>query len=140
MTDLAKLADRIERAEGPSRELDAEIALAAGWTERVHGNPSFKVRSCQDPTGKQYQHGLVAWAPRYTASIDAAMTLVPEPAEWTLSVVNDEPCLVTIPAPGTMGDAIHTLAATPALALCAAALRARAQPPVIPSPDKDTQP
>ena len=35
MTDLTKLSRRVSEAEGPSRELDAEIAAALGWGQ-VH--------------------------------------------------------------------------------------------------------
>ncbi len=64
------LADRIEQAEGPSRELDAEIALLvgapcgrrSGWSNADNGD-YYVIDEC---------------APAYTASIDAALTLVPE--------------------------------------------------------------
>jgi hypothetical protein len=54
-TNLSTLADRVEAATGPDREIDDEIRTAMAYT---------------------YETGTLA--PRYTASLDAAMTLVPE--------------------------------------------------------------
>ena len=96
MTDLAT---RIEQAEGPSRELDAEIATIFGWTPA---------------------HDLVC--PAYTASLDAAMTLVPDGTN-VHAVILDKG-LTRIELNGTT-KYLKVDAATPALALCAAALRAR---------------
>ena len=61
----------------------------------------------------------------YTASIDAALTLVPKGKWW---------CVTSSPICATVGDPDGTIppdryqvpAATPALAFCIAALRARA--------------
>lgn len=53
-TDLMELASRVEAGEGPDRELDAEILAAIAGTA----------------------NGPVSGAPAYTASLDAAMTLV----------------------------------------------------------------
>jgi hypothetical protein len=66
---MSDLLSRLQ-SEGPSRELDAEIALANGWTK-----PDWGVKSRQiywrAPDGSMF-----ADAPRYTESIDAALTLV----------------------------------------------------------------
>ena len=126
--ELVKLAERAEAASGPDRELDREIAVAVGhpwdyaadWGSRGHERP-------------------VAFP--YTASIDAAMMLVP-PAyrltslaeydtsmgeqlagRWTVGLVPREHSHLKTyeQRVSAMGRAE---AATPALALCAAALRA----------------
>lgn len=110
-TVLLDLAERCERATGPDRELDYELAMVAGYTEIGH-------RVYRDPQGKYYGS-----APYYTRSIDAAMTLVPEGAEWecgTAHLVNRGWANVITRDRESKGKA-----ATPALALCAAALRAR---------------
>lgn len=126
MTNLLELAERCEWAEGPDRELDALIAANLrvgtehGWAfknypqwigradGRVHlddGGPSFS-------------------APAYTASLDAAMTLVPtDHPKWAVTGRNSATCG---PKHGEGGPLEWTFAATPALALCAAALKARA--------------
>src|SRR5882672_6589194 len=63
----ATLLSRLQAAAGPSRELDAEIALANGWKK-------------SDPQGYWCAPDGDVWAtpPRYTESIDAALTLLPE--------------------------------------------------------------
>lgn len=94
---LTELAARCEAATGPDRELDALIESAI---------PRF---------------GLY----RYTASIDAAMTLVPE--GWTWGVFDDGTAWVWPDERRDLLTGKQAKAATPALALCAATLRARAQ-------------
>jgi hypothetical protein len=106
---LLELAERCEKATGPDRRLDFGI-LKATCTER---------EECLYVNGKP--------EPRYTASLDAAMTLVPEGRGliykrhgiknvWRVQILS-----------GDGNTFIDGDAATPALALCAAALRARGQ-------------
>lgn len=70
--NLASLADRVEALSGPCRETDADIAEACGlapdgWM-RVKG-------------GWIHREGVGSRsAPKFTASLDAAMSLVPEGA------------------------------------------------------------
>jgi hypothetical protein len=110
--DLA-LAERCEQAAGPDRELDCHIhALIEGrnirperWSETV----------------RLHDHAV----PRYTASLDAAVTLVPEGHEW---LRKNEICMTVYRAPTDPKEwarHIDARGATPTLALCAAALRAR---------------
>jgi len=61
--ELLRLAERVEGLDGPDREVDAAIWYAVFERPR----PGDKID--KDIIGK--------W-PRYTASMDAAMTLVPE--------------------------------------------------------------
>jgi hypothetical protein len=105
MTPLAALADRVERAEGPYFALDTEIAYAI-------------------------DHPLEGLARPYTASLDAAMTLVGTDAFWRLGNDGEGPDVAAFKATVTFGEGpsltFHdAVAATPALALVAAALRAR---------------
>lgn len=105
------LIARLEAATGPSFALDCEISKAAG---------------------------SAAWPPRaYTASIDAALTLVPDGCGWSAGwgqILPDKPmgeARITRNAHFIGYDANYDVivkanAATPALALCIAALRARA--------------
>lgn len=78
---MKTLIERLEKATGPSRELDAAIfKIAQPESER------FKT----SPFGEGPGH--MSWIsankgtihPLYTASIDAALTLVPENADWSL--------------------------------------------------------
>lgn len=112
MSDLIKLAERCEQATGPDRELECRIWIA------------FQPFDFQ--TARLVVEDLEQWvAPRYTASIDAALTLVPEGCLWELNQWANgasAECATTKPYEPQGRRA----AATPALALCAAALRARA--------------
>lgn len=124
--DLIALAARVEQAQGPDRELDAAIATMLGWTE-VHGSvlrPDF--RGGRPP-------GVIDWwdiVPIYTASLDAALTLVPEGYVWTLHGEPGGAGLAGVQPDRGDGDGCDysdVNAATPVLALTAAALRARAE-------------
>lgn len=107
------LITRLERADGPDRELDCRI-----WC--VMRGADFDLYSQVVPNFNEWQ------ALRYTASIDAALTLVPdayrvgvlmemEDGTWAAKLFNrDEPG--GLPSQGGY---------TPALALAAAALKAR---------------
>lgn len=105
MSDLLiELAERCEKASGPDREIDIDIQQVIGGAI---------------PTGFQMQYEGVR-LPGYTASLDAAMMLVPEgmaiELAWNAARLAD--ARVGWKRPG--------IAKSPALALCAAALRARA--------------
>jgi len=65
--------------------------------------------------------------PNYLRSIDAAMSLVPEGLYPTLDFVTSRCWLRTAEGYDLIGGVAHGFAATPALALVAAALRAKAQ-------------
>lgn len=62
MTD--SLLSRLEALTEPSREIDAEVALANGWRKNPGGLCWLQ------PDGRLYD-----FPPRYTASIDAALKL-----------------------------------------------------------------
>lgn len=98
-TAIEKLIERLRKADGPSSELDDKI-FAALW------------RSPHFPT-----HHLP-----YTASIDAAMLLVPK--EWVgqifFGIEMSQVRLWAVETTNCYGEG-----ATPAIALCIAALNAR---------------
>jgi hypothetical protein len=118
---LLALAERCEAATGPDRELDKAIFDALPFDALPKG---------------------IEGIARYTASLDAAMTLVPEGALWevdhklnigpgdTFEQPEGEPArdfragvgIGDVPAQWTYGRNFSSSA----LALCAAALRARA--------------
>lgn len=127
---LFVLSDRCEAATEPDRELDQQLAKVAGWVEIQHNHPS--VQSCVEPNGIRHPHGLVSWAPHYTSSVDAAMLLIPE---GFCSICAFNP---NLPRHKSRCDISNgpmdgqsriwyegASSATPALAMCAAALRAR---------------
>ena len=120
---LYSVIRRLETAIGPSRELDAAIFCAIGltYTQERHCREWCRMDGRTDLTRKHY---LAAWAPDYTRSLDAALTLVPEGCAFDVGCEID-----FTPFARVFGHDIHAdeFAATPALALCLAALRARAQ-------------
>lgn len=106
---MEKLAARVEALAGPDRRIDTEILeMVGGFT----------------PTGLPTFRGGLGY-PAFTQSVDAAMSLVPEGWAWTL--YSDASCEIGYEPErgGLMNPEFQSDAATPALALCAAALRAR---------------
>ena len=103
MTNLPNLIERLEAASGADKEID---------------------RAIRDALGLQNDYSA-DWGPRgipqafpYTASIDAALTLVFEGANWTVARDGSRRFLAHV-------DGFTAGCATPALALAAAALRAQ---------------
>lgn len=117
--ELIALAERVEGLAGPCRETDAEIAEAVG---EEHGRKSGW---CNSDNGDYYV--IEECARPYTASLDAAMTLVPEGHFWLR--LSELTMTVSRPDPNEKRWAKHFEAAgaTPALALVAASLRAHAE-------------
>ena len=133
---LLLLAERCERAIGADRELDAEI-----WLACVPGTTRSELRYTHKASGKECvidetrENGRLIVVPEYSVSLDAAMTLVPEGWNWFAGsakgarayVENGQSAFIGIgtrPNPDRLW--FEVTAATPALALTAAALRARA--------------
>jgi hypothetical protein len=109
MSALLQLAERCEKAVGADRELDLDITEALGLAGR----------------------SALSLVP-FTASLDAAMKLVPEGWDWG-AYFSPENIGIYPRAVGAAkcqgphdGQFVMAQSATPALALCAAALRARA--------------
>ena len=103
------LVERCEKATGPDRELDAQIGryFSADFLGYVPDDPQY---GCAE----------------FTRSLDAAMTLVPEGWFWQVGQGNHAWAAVyKNPIPPAMR--VDPIGATPALALCAAALKARSQ-------------
>lgn len=118
MTDLMQLAERCEQAAGPDGTLNEEISRAVGtWQPPDRGDP----------------YGT---AKPYTASLDVAMTLVPEGWDRAVGTRRGKPYAYTnngqshfvgvAAKPNPDLRWFDCKAATEALALCAATLRARA--------------
>lgn len=121
MTDLQELIERLEKAAGPDCQLDEAIACFIAPTHPKHGNP----------IGTLYPK-------KFTASIDAALTLVPDGCVWALNFAS----MVTIikPTNDPVLGILHGRTVgqwpidqdeserdvTPAIAICIAALKARA--------------
>lgn len=118
-SDLLKLAERGEALSGPDTEVDSAIVLALFPVMRV---PS------SSPNGQDgwYDSDRIfvnkSW--HFTGSLDAAMTLVPEGCEWAVNWGGNSVAEVNILPDGPL---FKGYADTPALALCAAALRSLAK-------------
>lgn len=98
------ISERVEQAEGPSRELDLAICIALNTGRGT------------DPRNPG--------APPYTSSLDAAMLLVPVGFRRIIDAFNSGTSEALLNR-GSERKWHHAKAATPALALCAAALKAR---------------
>ena len=122
---MTELIDRLEAAEGGSRELDAEIFRAIGGTVKdVTEAGGHKHKRWIDADGVRWQSD----ATLFSLSLDAALQLVPAGCAWRVSqrLDNRKPDAVIQRRDGKGGFDVweETEAATPALALCAACLRA----------------
>lgn len=118
---LDKLILALQRAEGPSRALDEEIALACGWTRKPDHSCSWL---WMRPDGQGWYRDSDT-PPWFTSSIDAALTLVPEGFWWEVTspfgeVRRARASIYT--KSNCVGYARHK---TPAIAICIAALEAR---------------
>ncbi|NBC37328.1 hypothetical protein GTZ99_12285 [Novosphingobium sp. FSY-8] len=131
--------ERIEAATGPDRELDCLIAAEIGL--HIDGCrhsisemlTMFGIGSLVETS--MSNNSVLKTIPSYTVSIDAALTLLPE--GWAIDRLNMWPgapsCCDVVGTHDHNGGRWHNFsdgeargkAATPALALCAAALRAR---------------
>lgn len=121
------LIERLEAATGSSRELDREIAEVCG------------IKWSSDEEGQFGGYGLMPRRVWFTQSIDAAIQLVPDGWQWMVSnrapepktgrayIHNRELIFAGIGGmrPNPKHKAAETTAATPAIALCIAALHAR---------------
>lgn len=124
MTDLQSLLSRVEKATGPDRELDEQLAM------RLAG---FKATITVGHEALGNLRTVPAHAPHYSASLDAALALVEgalgiKGTFWRLRLVYpvSDNCanayVVIWPYPKWV--AAYGEAPTPALALLAALLRA----------------
>lgn len=135
------LAARCEAAEGPDRTLDVEIAVALKIAPRF--DPSIYIVPLEyrpydrsgwvavdavHPNGERHCcHAREV--PRYSASVDAALTLIPDGMWWLIGKGRtrpDEPLYGVQILDGERVVAEAETESSVALAICAAALRARA--------------
>jgi hypothetical protein len=138
--NLLALAERCEVASGPDRELDGRIWLATdpeAWAKECSfignayaGHVHTKV--------EKHEHEVrmgARLAPPFTSSFPSALSLVPEWCAWHLRALNVEG---EREYSARIDYAQWQVAATPELAICSVALRARASqaptPDVKPSP------
>ena len=125
---MTALIDKLEKATKGSRELDYAIRRTLGYPSELMGRKIIEIRD-QWPgvpvnvvTDDTVLHIGAFHIAQYTLSLDAAHSLVPEGCAWRVGCAID-----FTPEATVYGHDIHVDvdAATPALALCSAALRAR---------------
>ena len=131
---MKDLIVKLEAATEGSRELDAYIWAAIngrGQPVKIVGPPTYKTPRlfCNpNPEVEWIGYDLLtlvgASEHHYTASLDAALTLVPEGC-W-VSLIIATPASAEVNPNNIREINGKTYAATPALALCAALLKARA--------------
>lgn len=120
MTDT--LIEQLEKAGEGNRELDVEIWAFDG---DVSGKVEFGVEDYSDSVNREYVKvgSLSAWLdeiPYYTTNLQDALGLVPPKRAYAILVYENRRASAAIGEPPQFeGDA-----ATPALALCIACLRA----------------
>ena len=118
----ADLIARLEALTGPDQEVADEVLLACGWSMIEFGaldNPSYEWLAPDEST--TYVGGD---HPNPLASLDAALTLRPDDQwEWELSW-NSYGATAKLGDPRLYLEGEHKI---PAIALCVAALKARAQ-------------
>lgn len=126
-----ELIERLERSAGPDRELANDVLFACGWTAHETSIGPSRHVVWESPDGHGFEDGD---QPDPTASIDAALTLVPEGCRWTVfhpaydqGIYQDGKAGADIHSPRSSGGGPRWkgFGATPAIALCIAALKAR---------------
>lgn len=110
---LLELADRVEKLSAADRLVDAEIAHECG------------IKWSSDEDGNFGGYMIMPRRVHFTSSLDAAMTLVPKEmwAEGSL----DSPACIEVHCGSVYEEMGKGNGVTPAIALTAACLRARAQ-------------
>ena len=110
MSSLSELIERVEKSSGQDRELDVAIYRAEFPFPCVKLSAEAQKKIDQEK------------APSYTASIDAALTLLPDGYD---SIVRDVNGHYGGTPYACVGDTTQQFAATAVLALTAACLKAR---------------
>ena len=125
---MKNLIGRLETAIGRSRELDVEIFRHIGLTatQERYCTAWCCVDGRTDLTRDDY---LKAWAPNYTSSLDAALTLVPDGWAWSVQSSAEFPGEAWLYPPDNADDREVTgNGRSAAIALCIAGLKARLAP------------
>lgn len=117
MDDLEATIKRLTEAEAGSPELDWAIAEAIGWTKFWSGYTFYLPPGAVEGDERQSTE-----FPAFSRSIDAALTLRTENWSWRVGNLPSGRGFADI---GTQQTLQCIEGATPALALCIAALRSR---------------
>jgi hypothetical protein len=115
---LLQLKEGLAKATGPDRELDCEIGQMLGAKiERRQANYTMEFAPVIHWQAPHPYAGMKEPCPRFTASLDAAVTLVPEKYRnwWSAGDESETACVFA-----RYGYQLETRAATVPLALCLA--------------------
>ncbi len=121
--DLEKLIERLEKAPHGSKSLDIDICAAVG----DYSKEEFQIWCGRTGSRNIYEFLNKRLSARYTSSIDAAMTLVPEAFKWKAGYGKRVPHVAELrdyrdkPILGTF---IGECDSNRAIALCIAAMKA----------------
>lgn len=108
--EISSLITRLESLDGPCQRMDIHIVeMVLGWV------PSTIIHDWKKPDGTVTQ-----MVPKFTESIDAALTLVPEGRLW--SVGSRVKVSGYVAVMNNSGVSYH--GPTPAIAVCIASLKA----------------
>lgn len=132
------LVEKLTEATGPSRELDAEIAVLANPRGFKFGSGDYLKIPTRHDEVEPGHYWLVSrsgmslhGAPKFTESIDAALTLVPEGLSFELARYADEAAYVNLWSKadpitpfGRGKIRVKADGKTAAIALCIAVLKA----------------
>lgn len=133
MDEFMELAARVEAASGADRELDARIWAVVDPKEHDRQCSFRGMKHAGHVHTKAEKRAHILWAGKlfalaYTASIDAALSLVPEGLVFNIG--NDAGCWAHVwkDDPSYDGHPIDGRGASLALALTTACLKARSLP------------
>jgi hypothetical protein len=131
VSEIDGLIERLRKATGEDWELDRLIfeavhlptefcgSIVKSWSRRGGGH-GYTLN-----TADGFRHLNAVNAPNYTASIDAALTLVPEDALWRVGHEGDDAPGIYLAVVMPRGPQTHSEHSSPAIAICIAALEAR---------------
>jgi hypothetical protein len=122
MNEMNELILRLQKATGPDRELDTDISIAF-WSRASEMWNGMTLAQAKQRFPTDIRGMSILWNyPYYTDSIDAALTLRPNGSFWRLFEQGE--CHASVFGPG-VHSSFNCRGATPALALCIAALNSR---------------
>lgn len=124
----AELIARLEAATEGNTDLSWAIAEHVGWTKFWSGQTIFCPPGVTEASLDAHPEDdrAITIAPPFTTSLDAALTLVPESYAWSVQSSQQFPGQAWLYPPNNAADLEFQADAPPALAVCIAALKARA--------------
>lgn len=136
---IAELIEKLEVATKPSRELDALVECELRRLQAYEVGLSDSLRAHWRLIGARGEvidgQELTRYhVPEYSSLVDAALTLIPRGHRWYVAdgdySSSDRPVASVYQTDQLLqsGSLPRSVGATPAIALCIAALKARAQP------------